>query len=80
MLIHHEDYLPDCEEYINSELAPRILDAPDFDAAFIEAMAMTEGADNPAGDYMCSSCLGLAMVGDQSWLSDDDRGDDWEKC
>ena len=42
MLIHHEDYLPDCTEYVIAELPPLIVDDDEFEAAFFEALARTK--------------------------------------
>ena len=79
MLIHHEDFLPDCIEYANAELPPRIVDDAGFAASFIEALARTEGADTDGGDFICSSCIGLAMVGEGLGRMDEDRDDDFDK-
>ena len=79
MLIHHEGYLPDCTEYFIAELPPLIVDEDEFAAAFIEALARTEGPDTAEGDYICSHCIGLAMVGETPDRLDDDRDDDFDK-
>ena len=79
MLIHHEDFLPDCIEYVNAELPPRIIDDDGFAAAFIEALARTEGADTDGGDFICSSCIGLVMAGEGLGRMDEDRDDDFDK-
>ena len=79
MLIHHEDLLPDCPEYVTAELPPLIVDDDEFASTFVGALARTEGADTDAGDYLCSSCIGLAMTGGDSCRMDEDRDDDFEK-
>ena len=79
MLIHHEDYLPDCTEYVITEFPRLIVDDAEFAAAFTEAMARTEGPDTAEGDYICSHCIGLAMVGETPDRLDDDRDDDFVK-
>ena len=79
MLIHHEDYLPDCTEYVIAEFPPLIVDDDEFAAAFTEALARTEGPDTAGGDYICPHCIGLAMVGETPDRLDDDRDDDYEK-
>ena len=79
MLIHHEDYLPDCQEYGIVEFPPLILDDAEFAAAVNQAMARTEGPDTAGGDYICASCIGLAMVGETPDRLDDDRDDGFVK-
>ena len=76
MLIHHEDYLPDCVEYVHGEFPPLIVDADDFDSLFVKSLARTESPDTEEGNYICAHCIGLAMAGDEIGLRDDDRGDD----
>ena len=49
MLIHHEDWLPDCTEYVNAEFPLLIIDDDGFAAAFIEALARPEGTDTDGG-------------------------------
>lgn len=73
MLIHHEDYLPDCPEYVHATLQSLIVNDDAFADAFSGAMERTGGADTDAGDYICSSCIGLALVGEKSCRNDGDR-------
>ena len=61
MLIHQRDCLAECEDYAEQELPPLIVDAINFDAAFVEAVRRTDGADNDSGDFLCPSCVGLAI-------------------
>ena len=51
---------------VDAEIPPLIVADGGFPAAFSEVLARTEGPDTAGGDYICASCIGLAMVGEDT--------------